>query len=72
MARRPTLPRTPISYSIDGAADAVGLSIGPIRAAISAGDLTPRFSGSKPLIGHEDLLEWFNHLPLDKPSGDKP
>ena len=58
---------TPIAYDVQGAALAVGLSVFPIKQAISAGELTARFSGSKRLIGHDELVEWFNHLPLDKP-----
>lgn len=59
--------RTPIAYNLDGAAAATGLSLTTIKNAVRANELTARFAGTKPLIGHADLLEWFNALPLDKP-----
>ena len=60
---------TPIAYDLEGAARAVGLSVFPIKQAIKAGDITPRYSKSKPLIGHDELVEWFANLPLDKSTG---
>lgn len=57
----------PIAYSVEGAAQAVGLSVYPIKQAITAGLLTARYSGAKRLIGHADLLDWFDSLPVDKP-----
>jgi len=57
----------PIAYSVEGAANAVGLSVYPIKQAITAGLLTVRYSGAKRLVGHADLLEWFDSLPVDKP-----
>jgi hypothetical protein len=60
---------TPIAYDLEGAARAVGLSVFPIKQAIKAGDLTPRYSKSKPLIGHDELAEWFASLPVDKFTG---
>ena len=58
----------PIAYDMKSAARAVGLSVTSIRHAVTAGELKPRYSGSKRLIGHVELLEWFNHLPLDRPT----
>ena len=58
----------PIAYSVEGAANAVGLSVFPIKQAITAGLLTAHYSGAKRLVGHADLLEWFNNLPVDKPA----
>lgn len=57
----------PIGYSIPGAAEAIGQSIDTIKKAIAKGDITPRYPNRKPIIGHADLLEWFNALPVDKP-----
>ncbi|POH68978.1 hypothetical protein C3B61_03500 [Cryobacterium zongtaii] len=68
---RQTAP-TPIAYNLDGAAIAVGLSIFPIKLAVSNGSLTARYYGTKPLIGHAELLEWFENLPLDKLAPGEP
>ncbi|TFB96563.1 MULTISPECIES: hypothetical protein [unclassified Cryobacterium] len=59
---------TPIAYDVEGAARAVGLSVFPIKQAIASGDLTARYSKSKRLIGHDELVDWFNHLPVDRPT----
>lgn len=45
----------------------MGCSTDPIRKAIKAGDLTPRYLGSKPVILHTDLLEWAESRPVDRP-----
>lgn len=60
-------PRVPIAYTLDQAGEAVGLSTFPIRQAIEAGDLTPKYSGRKPLIDHDDLKAWFKSLPVARP-----
>lgn len=57
----------PISYDLEGAARAIGQSVDTIKKAIAKGDITPRYPNRKPLIGHADLLAWFNGLPVDKP-----
>lgn len=64
--RRLETPRNPIAYTIDQAAEAVGLSTFPIRQAIDKGELSPRYSGTKPLILHSELVEWAESLPLDR------
>ena len=66
MLRKET-PRIPISYDYAGAAEAIGQSVDTIKVEVRKGNLTPRWPNSKPLIGHEDLLEWFNNLPVYKP-----
>lgn len=58
---------TPVSYDLESAAAAVGLSERELRRVIAAGDLTPRYRGRKPLILRSDLLEWVESLPTSKP-----
>lgn len=62
---RPVAP-APIAYNIEGACRATGLSEFVIAGALKRGTLTARYYGNKPLVGHADLLEWFNTFPLDK------
>lgn len=57
----------PIGYSVEGAGRAVGLSVYPIKEAITRGDLTVHWAGSKRLVKHADLVAWFDALPYDKP-----
>jgi len=59
----------PVAYDLEGAGRAVGLSIFPIKQEIKLGNLTPRYYRSKPLIGHDELVEWFANLPVDKSTG---
>jgi hypothetical protein len=68
MTRPAPIKAPPIAYNIQGAADAIGQGVDVIRDAIRRGDLTPRYPNSRALIGHADLLEWFDNLPVDKPS----
>ena len=55
----------PISYTVQAAAAAVGLSERYIRAQIAHNYLLPRYAGTKPLIGHDELVRWFAKLPTD-------
>jgi len=57
---------TAISYDLTDAAAATGLGEREIRRAISIGDLTARYGGSKHskiLIRHADLEAWIAGLP---------
>jgi len=56
-----------VSYSLDGAAVAMGQSRKTIDRAIKAGDLTPRYVNSKAVILHSDLVAWIETAPVDKP-----
>lgn len=67
MSKAREFARIPISYSYEGAAEAIGQSVDTIKAEVRKGNLTPRYPNSKPLIGHDELFEWFNSLPVDKP-----
>ena len=55
----------PIAYTVLQAAAAVGLSERYIRAQIAHNYLIPRYAGTKPLIGHDELVRWFAKLPTD-------
>jgi hypothetical protein len=60
----------PIAYTVPAAAEAVGLSESLIRTAIRNGDLTAKAGGaggSKILIGHDELQDWFDALPTYVP-----
>lgn len=56
-----------ISYSAVGAAEATGVSETQIRDAVRDGELSARYSKSKLIVRHEDLWDWVNNLPTDKP-----
>ena len=55
-----------ISYTVPEAAHAVGCGETKIRDAIKAGELTPRYTGSKPVLLAADLLEWVASLPTER------
>lgn len=57
----------PIAYRITAAADAVGISESSLKKILDRGDIAPRYPDSRPLIGHEELVAWFESLPVDKP-----
>jgi hypothetical protein len=57
-----------ISYSVDEAAAAVGLSANVIRGAIRNGDLLAHYpgGGGKALILHVDLVAWVAGAPTER------
>lgn len=52
-----------VSFSVQGAAAAVGLSTEAIRIAIRTNALPVRYYGTKPLILAPDLYDWVDGLP---------
>ncbi|MCU1418713.1 MAG: hypothetical protein JWP32_2887 [Schumannella sp.] len=56
----------PISYSVDGAAQAIGVSVDVIRKAVRDLDLPVRYYGRKPLIPAAALEKWFAGLPAER------
>ena len=63
-----TVISEPISYELDAAAAATGLSKRTLQEAIAANDLIAHYSGTKPVVLHDDLHEWVESLPTTKPS----
>lgn len=59
---------TPVSYSLDGAAAATGLSRASLQRAINRGDLVARYYGTKPLLQRDELLAWIESLPSERPN----
>lgn len=59
---------TPVSYSLDGAAAATGLSRASLQRAINRGDLVARYYGTKPLLQRDELLAWIESLPSESPN----
>lgn len=57
-----------IAYSYESAADVLDISKDVLRRAVKAGDLCPRFVGSAPRFSHQELVEWFDSLPSEKPA----
>lgn len=54
-----------ISYTIDEAAAAIGVSSAFLRRAIKAGALPVHYvSPRKPLVKADDLLRWIEEAPL--------
>lgn len=60
-------PSVPLSYSLEGAAEATGYSLSTIKRAISAGDLTPRYANRRPVILRSDLEGWLHSLDVEAP-----
>lgn len=54
-----------VSYDLDGAAAATGLSRRELQRAIAVGDLTAHYRGRKPLITPADLAAFVESLPTD-------
>ncbi|MBC7594552.1 MAG: hypothetical protein H7288_11545 [Kineosporiaceae bacterium] len=59
--------QTPIAYDGNGAVRATGISRSTLEKEVRDGNLTVRYVGTKRMYGHAELLEWFNHLPVDRP-----
>lgn len=60
-----TIELKAISYDLDGAVEATGLSKTTIRAAVMAKDLIAHYSGRKPVFRAVDLDEWVRNLPTE-------
>ena len=54
-----------ISYSVQQAAVAVGISEASIRSLVRKGHLAARYYGSKVLVDAESLARWYNALPSE-------
>lgn len=57
-----------VSFDLDGAARACGLSRRELQRAIATGDLTAHYRGRKPLIRRDDLDEFVASLPTSLPT----
>jgi len=55
-----------VSYDVQGAAAATGMSVDVIRRAIRTGDLTAHYPTSKPLILADDLRAWVTAAPTER------
>lgn len=55
-----------LAYSIKNLAKAIDLSDETIRQAIKAGELTPAYVGTKPLIMREEAERWLRSLPTER------
>ena len=51
------------AYTVQEAAAAYGVSADVIRAHIRAGSLAARYPTSRPVLGAQELEDWFNALP---------
>lgn len=54
-----------IAYSVEEAAARVGVSKDLLRAQIAHDRLVARYVNSKPVIAHEELVDWLNSLPTE-------
>lgn len=57
-----------ISYSIQQASDATGISTTVIRRKIAAGYIAVKYVDTKPYISAEELVAWFDSLPSESPT----
>jgi hypothetical protein len=51
-----------LSYSVANLAPATDLSVDTIQKAIKAGDLRPKWFGTKPIILRDEALRWLDSL----------
>ncbi|MFF1828974.1 hypothetical protein [Paenarthrobacter sp. NPDC058040] len=56
-----------LAYSFEEAAVATGYSIDTIRRAVRANGLVARYANSKPVILTDELNEWLQSLPTERP-----
>lgn len=56
-----------MAYTVQEAAAAYGVSADVIRAHIKLGKLVARYPTSRPIIGAEELDDWFESLPSEAP-----
>lgn len=59
-----------LAYSLEQAAEACGISLSSLKRFIAAGDLTPRWVNTKPVLQAPELAAWLDSLPVDKPGTD--
>lgn len=55
-----------VSYTVQEAADATGLSADVIRRAFRSGELTVHYRTSRPLILRRDLEAWIESAPTER------
>ena len=53
------------AFTVQEAAAAYGVSADVIRAQIRAGNLVARYPTSRPIIGTDELKNWFEALPSE-------
>lgn len=58
-----------LAMTIDDAAAASGVSAKVIRRAISRGDLVPRYPTSRPVLLVDELRDWLETSPTERPKG---
>lgn len=62
--------KPPIAYTLEEAAQAVGIGISTLSAAIDGNELVARYVGpkkTKPVIQAKELDRWLDSLPSEKP-----
>lgn len=59
---------TPLAYRVQDAAEVAGVSPNVIRAAIKRGDLVARYPTTYPVVEHQELQEWLQSRPTEKPA----
>lgn len=55
-----------VSYDLNGAARATGLSVTTIKNAVRDGDLVPNYSGTKPVFRAVELDAWIAAMPTER------
>ncbi|GAA1866204.1 hypothetical protein GCM10009715_11770 [Paeniglutamicibacter psychrophenolicus] len=53
------------AYTVQEAAATYGVSMDTIRVNIKAGNLVARYPTSRPVIGADELQDWFETLPTE-------
>lgn len=57
-----------VSYTLDEAATATGISISSIRRAQAEGALRFHYVTAKPVILHDELIAWIQSAPTERAS----
>lgn len=56
----------PLAYSMKDAAATLGISLSLLYEKIAAGEITPKYVNSKPLIPAPELQAWLEALPTER------
>lgn len=55
------------AYTVQEASKTYGVSPDVLRSHIKAGNLAVKYPSSRPIIGADELRNWFNALPDEAP-----
>lgn len=63
-----SIAKVKLAYTYEEAAEATGISVRSIRRIVHNCDLVPRYPTAKPVILAQDLQDYIEATPTDKPA----